>query len=43
MLDVPQVGSSTGNDKPDQLGVDRERTGAWRKGGLNNVDLYVSV
>ncbi len=41
MLKVPQIGSSTGADKPEQKGIDGNRTGGWRKGGLTNVELAI--
>lgn len=39
MLQVPQIGSSTGADRPDQHGLDSRRIGAWRRGGLSPVEL----
>lgn len=41
MLAVPQVGSSTGVDRPDQHGIDASRTGGWRKGGLTETELAI--
>jgi hypothetical protein len=41
MLKVPQVGSSTGMDKPEQKGIDGSRSGGWRKGGLTDVELAI--
>lgn len=41
MLSVPQVGSSTGMDKPDQIGIDGSRIGGWRKGGLSELELGI--
>jgi hypothetical protein len=41
MLDVPQVGSSTGMDKPELRGIDGSRTGGWRKGGLTGTELAI--
>jgi hypothetical protein len=34
MLRVPHIGSSSGMDKPDQLGINAARAGGWRQGGL---------
>jgi hypothetical protein len=39
MLDVPQVGSSTGMDQPERRGIDAGRSGKWRSGGLSEVEL----
>jgi len=39
VLDVPQVGSSLGQDSALTRGVDPSRTGKWRGGGLNNAEL----
>lgn len=41
MLAIPQVGSSTGIDRPDQRGIDATRTGGWRKGGLTVTELAI--
>lgn len=41
MLDVPQIGSSTGKDRPDAKGIDAGRSGSWRKGGLTDVELVI--
>lgn len=41
MLAVPQVGSSTGVDRPDRLGVAGGRAGAWRKGGLTSTEIEI--
>lgn len=41
MLAVPQVGSSTGVDRPDQRGIDATRIGGWRKGGLTETELAI--
>lgn len=41
MLAVPQVGSSTGMDRPDRLGIEGGRAGAWRKGGLSTTEIDI--
>lgn len=41
LLEVPQVGSSSGMDKPDKRGIDASRTGGWRKGGLTSTELTI--
>jgi omega-hydroxy-beta-dihydromenaquinone-9 sulfotransferase len=41
MLNVSQIGSSTGKDKPENKGVDSSRHGVWRKGGLTDVELAI--
>jgi len=41
MLNVPQVGSSTGKDKPNQLGIDQSRISAWKGAGLSRVEIAI--
>ncbi len=41
MLRVPQVGSSGGLDRPDRRGVDPDRAGSWRRGGLGATEIFV--
>jgi omega-hydroxy-beta-dihydromenaquinone-9 sulfotransferase len=41
MINVSQIGSSTGSDSPEQKGVDPSRLGVWRKGGLSDVELSI--
>lgn len=41
MLDVPHVGSSTGKDKHEKLGVDSARSGGWMNGGLSDLEIEV--
>ena len=41
MLKVPQIGSSTGKDKPNVLGIDKNKAGSWRKGGISNTEIYL--
>jgi len=39
MLDVPQIGSSLGNDHPEKKGINATATGGWRKGGLSSTEI----
>lgn len=39
MLLVPQVGSSMGEDKVQQKGLNAERAQSWKRGGLTNAEL----
>ena len=41
MLRVPHVGSSSGADKPDQLGINASRAGGWREGGLSKTEMAI--
>ncbi len=41
MLEVPQIGSSTGIDKPEIKGINSDRINAWRNGGLSQAELAV--
>lgn len=41
MLEIPQIGSSTGQDRPSSLGIDGGRSGVWRKGGLTSTELDI--
>lgn len=41
MLRVPQVGSSSGRDFEDKVGVNAERVSAWDKGGLSSSEIYI--
>lgn len=41
MLQVPHVGSSTGMDKPEQLGINPTRAGGWQQGGLSHHELSI--
>jgi len=40
MLDVPHLGSSNEVDDPTQTGIKKERAGNWRKGGLNDAEVW---
>lgn len=39
MLAVPQVGSSSGNDHPEQVGIRPDRANGWRIAGLSRHDI----
>lgn len=39
MLNVAQIGSSSGHDRPDQFGVDVSRIDAWEFGGLSDGEI----
>ena len=41
LLQVPQVGSSSGADKPAQLGINPTRANSWRKGELSSAEIYL--
>ena len=41
MLEVPQVGSSSGPDRPNRRGIDRSRAGSWRNGGLSDAEVFL--
>ena len=41
MLDVPQVGSSSGEDKPDRKGLNTDRAQSWKRGGLTKAELHL--
>lgn len=46
MLQVPQVGSSVGEDRPQQLGINPQRAHSWRSGtnadGLSSAEIYLN-
>lgn len=41
MLNVPQVGSSSGADQPVRTGINRARASGWQTGGLNKTEIAV--
>jgi hypothetical protein len=41
MLAVRQVGSSNAEDQPEQRGIDADRAGTWRDGGLTDTEVYL--
>ena len=40
MLEVPHLGSSNEVDDPTKTGIKKERAGNWRKGGLNDAEVW---
>ena len=42
MLLVPLVGSSTENDLSNKLFLDKSKIFKWKKGGLNNAEIYLT-
>ncbi len=41
LLNVSQFNSSTVSDDSERLGINRERTGSWERGGVNNTEIYI--
>lgn len=41
LLEVPQVGSSSGLDHPERRGIARDRAGSWKKGGLSAAEVFL--
>lgn len=41
MMAVPYVGSSHGEDQLDRRGIYKDKVGCWRKGGLNDTEIYI--
>ena len=41
MLNVPKIGSSTGVDEINKLGIDKTKLGKWKLGGLSSSELYI--
>ena len=42
MLQVPQVGSSVGEDRPQQLGINPHRANSWQQGELSSAEIYIN-
>ncbi len=42
MLQVPQVGSSMAEDKPQQLGINPQRAQSWQNGELSSAEIYLN-
>ena len=40
MLQIPQVGSSTGKDDKSKIGFNENKVGSWQKRGLNDTEIY---
>lgn len=41
LLAIPQAGSSSEPDRLESLGIRSHRTDAWKKGGLNQAELFI--
>jgi hypothetical protein len=41
MIQIPNIGSSLQQDKPDLLGIDKSKINGWKKGGLNPTEIYI--
>jgi len=41
LLEVPQIGSSSSADQPEQKGINPDRAGNWQKGGLNPNEIFL--
>lgn len=41
LLAIPQVGSSNAPDRPDRRGIDPNRVGTWREGGLTDTEIGI--
>jgi hypothetical protein len=41
MLEIPRIGSSNVEDRPDRKGLNPARKGAWTRGGLNPTEIYL--
>lgn len=42
MLQIPQVGSSVAEDKPQKLGINADRTNSWQDGELGSAEIYLN-
>ena len=42
MLQVPQVGSSVAEDRPQQLGINPQRAHSWQDGELSSAEIYLN-
>ncbi len=42
MLDVPQVGSSNRPDRLDRKGIDSSVADSWKRGALNETEIFIS-
>lgn len=42
MLAVPNIGSSTEEDKEAELKIDQSKISKWKKGGLNNAEIFLA-
>ena len=41
MTKIPNIGSSLKQDKPGQLGIDKSKINGWKRGGLNNTEIFI--
>ena len=41
MLNIPVVGSSSGNDSSTHKGINAERANSWKGGGLNSAEIWL--
>ncbi len=41
MLDVPQIGSSSGLDRPERRGINQDRASSWQRGGLSPTEIFL--
>ena len=41
LLQVPQIGSSSGLDQPDRKGIDSTKAKQWQKGGLSETEVFL--
>ncbi|MBD3288830.1 hypothetical protein GF337_08520 [candidate division KSB1 bacterium] len=41
MLELPQIGSSSGNDHPERKGINKNAAGRWQKGGLSPAEIAI--
>lgn len=41
MLHVPQIGSSTGFDRPNEIGINTSRACNWMRGGLRQYEIQI--
>lgn len=41
MLDIPFIGSSSEHYEPSVKGINSGRVGSWKKGGLNDTEVYI--
>ncbi len=42
MLNVSMMGSSSSEDRPFEIGIDKTRYNTWQKGGLNSAEIFFS-
>ena len=42
MLNIPQVGSSVGQDDSDKKGIDKSKLSTWNKGEISNTEIYIA-